>query len=238
MLEAEFHGLLRSRAASVLAEDVGRLISQCSAELLAVAQAVEGGKEGDLRAAPGAIRAWCQFLRQRHTEITGFFAQAGKQGKERVNLVKTVTQTFSLCARRFEEAGVRTLLPPEEAEVNVSTYESDIRIALIEILWNVADAFDGCETAPAERKVEIRVAVDPSSQQVVVTVVDNGKGFSDAALAHLFSPPDSLPSQGHQGMGLYIAKRMIEAIGGSISVRPGPSEGATLTLSIPDLAQP
>jgi signal transduction histidine kinase len=70
-------------------------------------------------------------------------------------------------------------------------------------------------------------------------VRDTGLGLSDEQMARLFQPfsqvhdPMAVPATG-TGLGLYICKGLVEAQGGSISVRsPGPGRGSTFTFTLP-----
>jgi signal transduction histidine kinase len=74
---------------------------------------------------------------------------------------------------------------------------------------------------------------------IEVEVRDTGLGLSDEQMARLFQPfsqvhdPMAVPATG-TGLGLYICKGLVEAQGGTISVRsPGPGRGCTFTFTLP-----
>jgi PAS domain S-box-containing protein len=72
-----------------------------------------------------------------------------------------------------------------------------------------------------------------------LTVADHGKGISAAFLPHIFErfsqqDSSSTKSYGGLGLGLAIAKQLIDQHGGTIDVSsPGENQGATFTVSIP-----
>lgn len=68
--------------------------------------------------------------------------------------------------------------------------------------------------------------------QVVVAVVDRGPGLTPEALARVFERHVS-GRPGGSGLGLPVAKRIAEAMGGSIQARSVPGEGATFELRLP-----
>jgi signal transduction histidine kinase len=75
--------------------------------------------------------------------------------------------------------------------------------------------------------------------RVRVVVEDTGEGIPPAALAHVFEPfyrADPARSQPGSGLGLAVAKRIVEALGGNISADPRPVAGARFALSLPDLS--
>ena len=61
----------------------------------------------------------------------------------------------------------------------------------------------------------IRVAVEKDSREIIVTVVDSGKGIDPDIMARLFTK-FSTKSETGTGLGLFICKSIIEAHGGKI----------------------
>jgi PAS domain S-box-containing protein len=85
---------------------------------------------------------------------------------------------------------------------------------------------------------KITLAVSTDIDQVVVRVTDNGMGISEDQLPRLFEmfmqvgPPEK--SQGGLGVGLTIAKRLVESHGGSIEPHSaGPGRGAEFVVRLP-----
>ena len=69
--------------------------------------------------------------------------------------------------------------------------------------------------------------------RVMVMVQDTGPGLSQAQCAALFAPYGRVHLGGYKqgkGLGLYIAKRLSEALGGSVQIRSQPGFGSTFTL--------
>jgi PAS domain S-box-containing protein len=61
---------------------------------------------------------------------------------------------------------------------------------------------------------------------------DTGTGISDEVLQKLFSPLFTTKAQG-MGFGLAICKRIVEAHGGTITVKPVRDKGTTFTVTLP-----
>jgi signal transduction histidine kinase len=74
-------------------------------------------------------------------------------------------------------------------------------------------------------------AADASSQ-VVVEIADTGVGMDEEALRKIFEPYFSTKATG-TGLGLTIAKRNVELIGGVIDVRSERGVGTTVTITLP-----
>ena len=71
-----------------------------------------------------------------------------------------------------------------------------------------------------------------------IAVSDTGIGIKPEDVARAFQPLTQLDgsttrAQGGMGMGLAIAKRMAQALGGDIMVASEPGKGSTFTLRVP-----
>jgi signal transduction histidine kinase len=90
-----------------------------------------------------------------------------------------------------------------------------------------------------ERGGRIRVAADPGGDAVVVTVEDTGTGIPAAMLPRIFDMFTQLQEHrdrtlGGLGIGLALAKRLIELHGGTIHVRSeGIGRGSCFTIRLP-----
>jgi len=75
-------------------------------------------------------------------------------------------------------------------------------------------------------------------QEVVISVMDQGQGIPPGEISkifHYFGRTNVLPTAGEKstGLGLAIAKRMVEAHGGKIGVESQPGKGSTFTFTLP-----
>ncbi len=108
---------------------------------------------------------------------------------------------------------------------------------LRQILWNLLT--NAVKFTPAKGRVE--VAVKQVASEVEIRVVDSGRGISAEFLPHVFerfrqADPTSTRVQGGMGLGLSIAKQLVELHGGSISAQsPGLDQGATFVVRLPRL---
>jgi heavy metal sensor kinase len=72
--------------------------------------------------------------------------------------------------------------------------------------------------------------------RVIVTVQDTGSGISKEDLSHIFDRfyrCDQSRSEGGSGLGLSLAKAIVEAHGGNIRVTSQPRQGSTFTITLP-----
>ena len=85
-------------------------------------------------------------------------------------------------------------------------------------------------------EVVVRVSALPP-QSLRIEVVDSGIGISAQGLTRLFSAFSQLDASstrrhGGTGLGLVISKRLVELMGGGISVRSQPGVGSTFTVTL------
>jgi PAS domain S-box-containing protein len=71
--------------------------------------------------------------------------------------------------------------------------------------------------------------------QVAFSVTDTGAGIPREYLARIFEPFVQVPNvpQGGSGLGLTIARRIVEAHGGRLTVQSEPGRGSTFTFTVP-----
>ncbi len=87
---------------------------------------------------------------------------------------------------------------------------------------------------------EIHISWECTPAMVRITISDNGHGIATEDIYHIFKrfyrSRKSLDRQGI-GLGLPLAKSIIEGQGGMISVQSYPHEGTTFTISFPPILQ-
>jgi signal transduction histidine kinase len=77
-----------------------------------------------------------------------------------------------------------------------------------------------------------QVASQSQVESLVVEITDTGVGMDQEALGKIFEPYFSTKATG-TGLGLTIAKRNVELIGGTIDVRSERGAGTTVTITLP-----
>ncbi len=86
----------------------------------------------------------------------------------------------------------------------------------------------------AGRPIHLRVEGERESARLVVR--DEGIGIAPESLPRLFGRFERAVSERHYGglgLGLYITRQIVEALGGSVSVDSAPGAGATFTVELP-----
>jgi two-component system, NtrC family, nitrogen regulation sensor histidine kinase NtrY len=101
--------------------------------------------------------------------------------------------------------------------------------ALTNIIENALHAMPGA----GQLRIALRATSDPMSA-VVVEIRDTGVGMDPADAARIFEPYFSTKATG-TGLGLTIAKRNVELIGGTIEVTSERGKGTTVTITLAHL---
>jgi signal transduction histidine kinase len=148
--------------------------------------------------------------------------------------------------KRFVDETLRPFLAPRsfwndkdqmiEAQVpeNLPPVTGD-ETRLIQVLTNLVS--NACKFTPKKGRITITAALD--GDFVRVSVADNGMGISEEDQQKLFhtryfrsSNVEALEQSG-TGLGLYIAKNIIEAHGGKIWVESALDKGSTFHFTVP-----
>ena len=130
--------------------------------------------------------------------------------------------------------GVQLIASVEQTSGEVT---ADAR-RLQQVLWNLVH--NAIKFTPKGGRVEIHV--HRSEGELQVQVQDNGQGVSQSFLPHVFErfrqeDPTTTRTASGLGLGLSIAKQIVELHGGVITASSGGvNKGSTFTVRVPTLA--
>ena len=146
----------------------------------------------------------------------------------RHDLTEVVQQTLASFSLSAEQAGV-TLVPPDRRSIH-ATFDASRIQQVVRILVENAIAH-----TPASGVVT--VSIEDRGSGISVVVSDTGKGIAPADLPHVFDrfyrSQESHGKGGGMGLGLAIAKTLVELHGGEISAVSEPGTGSVFTFRIP-----
>jgi PAS domain S-box-containing protein len=111
------------------------------------------------------------------------------------------------------------------------------RVQLLQVLLNLTmNAFEALSVVRADlRRVVIRAGRDADGK-ICLSVLDCGPGFPAGIAEQLFEAFFSTKSEG-TGMGLAIARGIIEAHGGTLTAENGDAGGARFTVCLPEATE-
>jgi signal transduction histidine kinase len=119
-------------------------------------------------------------------------------------------------------------LPPIETDAE------RLRLALVNLITNARQAFVERQPGPGSQPDEpcVRISTDAGPSHVAVTIADNGAGIGHGDLPHVFDPYFTT-KRGGTGLGLPIAKNVVEGLGGTITVSTVPGRGTDVRIVFP-----
>lgn len=154
---------------------------------------------------------------------------------EPVNVVRLVEDAVAMQLGGFEKRGVSLRRHYPGQPVLTDGDRTKLVRVFINLLKNALESFDEPAQEPSEPR-EIRVQIsqtDPPERRVVVTIADNGAGFAEPPES-LYRETRSSDKPGGSGMGLFAAKRIIEAHDGTLTMTSaGVGHGVSAEVTLP-----
>jgi len=120
--------------------------------------------------------------------------------------------------------GAPIVLRLEEQLRPITADQERLRMALVNMLVNARHAANG--------EGEVTLATAANGERVHITIADRGVGIGAEDLAHIFDPYFTT-KRGGTGLGLPIAKNIIEGLGGTIAVSSARGRGTEIHLELP-----
>jgi two-component system, NtrC family, C4-dicarboxylate transport sensor histidine kinase DctB len=136
-----------------------------------------------------------------------------------LDLRDAVTQVIAMLDHRIRQEGVRVSVELGDRRLPVHGRAVAVRQVVMNLLGNALDAVGGA------RVREVRLRIVAGRNEARIEVVDTGPGLSTGVRDRLFEPfVTTKPAGRGTGLGLYIARKLADEIGGTI-VAETPSDG-------------
>lgn len=148
---------------------------------------------------------------------------------EQVSPSAVVDATLQLIENRLAVFPVSLAIKREKRLPDVLADPEQLREALLNILLNACEAMDYSGNLRVEEGVTTGAAGAPFA---CIRVRDSGPGIPQEDLPDIFTPFFSTKEEG-TGLGLPIAKGILEEHGGDIEVASSPATGTCFTLTLP-----
>lgn len=182
---------------------------------------------GDDRA-ERCVRAILEQTARIERTVRGFLdlARGGKLEMVQVAPARVVEGAVGLVKHRFDRAGVALATGAAEALPLIRCDVPMLEQALVNLLLNACDACDGAGT--------VRVEASVDGERVLLTVLDDGVGITEAAAARATEPFfTTKPAERGSGIGLAIANEIVKLHLGALSIGPVAPRGTRASLHIP-----
>lgn len=145
-----------------------------------------------------------------------------------VNPRTLIDECLELIAGNANEKGVMAVADVDRDLPAVPLDPDGIHQVLMNLLNNALDAV-------SEKSGLIRVTCryDAEARQTVFEVIDNGPGVAETVKPHLFELFHSTKGNRGTGLGLAVAKKIVDEHEGTITVQSTPGEGTTFVVRLP-----
>jgi len=147
---------------------------------------------------------------------------------EMMNPKVLIDECLELIAAAASEKGVMVVSDVDEAQPAIPLDPSGMHQVLMNLLSNALDAVQ-----PQQGLVRVVCRYDAENQETILEVIDNGVGVPPAMMKHMFELFHSTKGNRGTGLGLAVAKKIVDEHEGAISVRSAPGEGTTFTIRLP-----
>jgi len=169
-------------------------------------------------------------------DIKGF---AGERSRERVDLSRLAAGVVRMT--QLEADGGSNVDALFEPEVFARVRGSRLSQVLINLLLNAAQAVPSESSAavPAESAPRILLRTFHAGGQACIEVSDRGPGVPPQLAERIFEPFfTTRAGLGGTGLGLWLARGIVEEEGGTLALSERPGGGAVFRVSLPAAATP
>jgi len=186
-------------------------------------------------------------------EQTHAFHSVQKSGRQLLDLVSSTLDVSRLDAGTLPVNLVRVAVGAVLAEIETETRETR-QPGCLRIVWDVPEDLPLIDTDRVKLKVvvmnlignaikftprgSVTVAAGIRGEGVEIAVTDTGIGIAPDVLSSIFEPfrqgdRSTTPRLGGVGLGLYIVRRLLDLLGGTIEVESQVGLGSTFRVWVP-----
>ena len=157
------------------------------------------------------------------------FSRPPGSGVAPVAINRIATESLDGLQREFQRNGVISQLELDPSDPHVLVDPGTLRHLLASLVVNGLEAITGTGT------IVVSTVVSDDRRRVRVAIRDTGAGISPEQMNHVMRPFYTSKPQG-LGLGLPLAKRMIERLGGTFEISSETGIGTTVALTLPAVA--
>jgi signal transduction histidine kinase len=136
------------------------------------------------------------------------------------------------------ESRFRSLHPSRRFDVEIQGELPELNVDAVLVRRAIDNLLDNAHKYSDDDATPVTLAAHVAAGRVVIRVKDEGIGVTDEDRAHLFEPffradRSRTRTSGGLGLGLLLAKRIVEAHGGTLSIDSAPDVGTTARIELP-----
>jgi signal transduction histidine kinase/pSer/pThr/pTyr-binding forkhead associated (FHA) protein len=147
---------------------------------------------------------------------------------EQINPKVLIDECIELIAAAANDKGIMAVADVEPDHPAIPADPDGLHQVLVNLLNNALDAVQ-----PQKGLVRVVCRYDADHKQSIIEVIDNGTGISPNMMGHMFELFHSTKGNRGTGLGLAVAKKIVDEHDGSISVKSRQGEGSVFTIRLP-----
>lgn len=181
----------------------------------------------------GYIKSQSSYMLKLVTDLLDVTAiESGKiiLSVENVDIIELVTQNIELNRLIAEKKNINVSVCTDIKSLSINIDPGKIEQVITNLFTNAVKF--------SPRQTEILISIEENTEDLIISVKDRGQGIPEEELGLLFQPfqrTSSKTTGGEKstGLGLFIAKKIVEAHYGKIWVESKFGEGCTFFISLP-----
>lgn len=187
------------------------------------------------------------------TEALAILAKVHTKAGELIELITTVLDVSHMETDQLTVEVTSVSVPELLVELQAETQDLQQQSGLT-FVWQVAEQLPSLVTDPGKLKIvlknlvgnavkftaqgQVSISAQGEAGGVVIAVMDTGIGIPSEALGVIFEPFHQVDSSntrpyGGTGLGLYIVKRLVALLGGTVTVTSTVGQGSTFRVWLP-----
>jgi PAS domain S-box-containing protein len=222
VIRTQQNKMIHSAKMSALGEMAGGVSHEINNPLTAIMMQAEfaqnlikerGMKSEETVEVLARIRSYGERIKTIIKGLLSFARDAENDPFERVHLSKLIQDTAVFCNEKFRQNRIRFEINPGPENLTIECKPVHLSQVILNLLNN---AFDAVALRPEKY---IKVAVQDLGTQVIISVLDNGKGVPQEVREKIMQPffTTKGPREG-TGLGLSISKGLMDAHHGTIEL--------------------
>jgi signal transduction histidine kinase len=156
------------------------------------------------------------------------FSKQREPRLEMLQVNKIVEEVIALIQKQADAAKIVLLPDTDDTLPPIPVDYDGIHQVILNLVENSIDA-----VARGTGVVNVRTRFDSLARQVVISVSDNGPGVPQDIRARIFEPFYSTKGHAGTGLGLAVARKIVEELGGKLTLTTPVDGGAQFDVRLP-----